>query len=109
MKVLNNIKFLCEATTTFNAWLKAIDDSVTYEDAKRYGNAAFGFIDCMTVYLNSMISTENNGFTAELGDVLEDWTASVYQHVGEKAIETKQDIDIVLKLLKRRDETLNRV
>lgn len=29
MKALNNIKFLCEATTTFNTWLKAIDDSET--------------------------------------------------------------------------------
>lgn len=104
MKALNNIKFLCEATTTFNSWLKAIDDSETYEGAKLPGNAAFGFIDCMTVYLNTMITMENNDFTGDLGEVLDGWTASVYQHMAEKAIETKQTSETVMKLLKSRDE-----
>lgn len=104
MKALNNVKFLCEATTTFNEWVEAIDKSETYEDARRPGCAALGFIDCMTVYLNTMIAMENNGFVAELDEVLEDWTASVYQHMADKAIETNQPHEVIMKLLKRRDE-----
>lgn len=59
MKALNNIKFLCDATTTFNAWLKAIDDADSYGDACNRGYSAMGFIDCMTVYMNNMLAVEN--------------------------------------------------
>ena len=34
MKALNNIKFVVEATATFNKWLDAIDSAGSYEEAK---------------------------------------------------------------------------
>lgn len=103
MKALNNIKFLTEATTQFNAYLNVIDESESYEHASTAGKYAFGFIDCMIVYLNSMLAAENNDFTEQLDCVLDDWRASVYQHIADKAIETNQNTDLILDLLKKRD------
>ena len=107
MKALNNIKFISEATTTLNDWLKAIEETETYEDAKNKGRIALGYIDCMMTYLNCMICKENNDFTGDLGELLDSMLASVYQKLANKAIETKQGDDIVMKLLKKRDEFLS--
>lgn len=104
MKVLNNIKFICEATRTLDSWLNAIGEAETYEKARQKATGCFGFIDCMTVYCNTMICMENNDFTGDLGDTLEAWTASVYQRMADKAIETKQPAETISKLLQMRDE-----
>ena len=103
MKALNNIKFICEATTTFNSWVDRIDSAADYEEARRVGSAAIGFTDCMTVYLNAMVSTENNDFTAELDEMIEAWQRTVYQHMASKAIETHQDHNTVIAMLRMRD------
>lgn len=103
MKALNNIKFICEATTTFNSWVDRIDSAVDYEEARRFGSAAIGFADCMIVYLNAMVSTENNDFTAELDEMIEAWQYTVYQHMASKAIETRQDSNTVIAMLRMRD------
>ena len=104
MKALNNIKFISEATTRFNCLLTAIENAETFEEAKKIGNKALGYIDCMIVYLNCMISKENNDFTQELDELIEDMMASIYQKVADKATETEQDHDTVHKLLIKRDE-----
>ena len=104
MKALNSIKFICDATTTFNSWVDRIDSAVDYEDARRFGSAAVGFADCMTVYLNAMVDKDNNDFTAELDDVLESWQAAIYQHMASKAVETHQDNNTVLAMIRMRDE-----
>ena len=103
MKALNNIKFICDATTTFNSWVDRIDSAIDYEEARRFGSAAIGFADCMTVYLNAMVRTENNDFTAELDEMIESWQAAVYQHMASKAIETNQDNNTILAMLRMRD------
>ena len=103
MKALNNIKFICDATTTFNSWINRIDTASGYEEARRVGSAAIGFVDCMTVYLNAMVDKDNNDFTAELCDVLESWQAAIYQHMASKAIETHQDNSTILAMLRMRD------
>lgn len=107
MKALNNMKFITEATTTFNGWLANISSAENYDHAKRNAATAVGFVDCMIVYLNTMIDRENNDFTADLGDVLDEWMAKIYQKVADKAIETNQPNEVILSLLKRRDEYLN--
>ena len=99
MKALNNIKFICDATTTFNSWVDRIDSAVDYEE----GSAAIGFADCMTVYLNAMVSTENNDFTAELDEMIEAWQYTVYQHMASKTIETNQDNNTIITMLRMRD------
>lgn len=104
MKALNNIQFVSDATTNFNQWINAITQAETYDKAVRKGEGALGFIDCMTTYLNCMICWDNNDFTGDLGDLLDNMTASVYQHVADKARETNQPNDVIMKLLEKRDE-----
>lgn len=103
MKALNNIKFICDATTTFNSWVNRIDTASDYDEARRFGSAAIGFVDCMTVYLNAMVDKDNNDFTAELDDMLESWQAAIYQHMASKAIETHQDSNTIISMLRMRD------
>lgn len=104
MKALNNIKFVVEATATFNKWLDAIDNASSYEDAKKPANAAFGFIDCMTTYLNCMIAFENNEFTGDLDEVLTGWETEVYQRMINKAAQTNQQQSIIQSLMKKRNQ-----
>ena len=80
---------------------EAIEEASTYEDAKNKGRIALGYIDCMITYLNCMITMENNDFTGELGELLDSMLASLYQKLANKAIETKQGVEIVLTLLKK--------
>ena len=63
-----------------------------------------GYIDCMFTFLNTMLCMENNDFTGEFNDVLDDWMAALYQTLADKAIETKQDSETIHKLLCMRDE-----
>lgn len=104
MKALNTIKFITESAVQFNVWLERIENADTYQKAVNEAHAAVGYIDCMTVYLNNMISEENNFFTGELGDTLDEWTANIYQKMVNKATETNQDHDTIWKLLCKRDE-----
>ena len=103
MKALNNIKFICDSTTTFNSWINRIDTASDYDEARRFGSAAIGFVDCMAVYLNTMVDKDNNDFTAELDDMLKSWQAAIYQHMASKAIETHRDNNTILAMLRMRD------
>lgn len=85
MKKLNTVKFIAEATRGFDSWVKSIDGAEDLEEARKRGNAAIGYIDCMTVFLNTMIDKENNDFTEELDEMLEEWTVKVYNHMADKA------------------------
>lgn len=107
MKSLNNMKFVTESLTGLNGWIEAIDAAKTFEKAKEKAAAALGYIDCMITYLNCMIDKENNEFTAELDEILDTWTARVYQHIGSKAITTNQAPDTVIALLKKRDSYMH--
>lgn len=104
MKALNTMKFVTNAIIELAKYRTAIREAETYESA---GNAAYqmsGYIDCMTTFLNTMICMENNDFTGDLNDVLEDWMATLYQTLADKAIETKQGGETIHKLLCMRDE-----
>ena len=103
MKALNNIRFICDAAKTFSSWVDRIESAADYEEARRAGSAAIGFADCMTVYLNAMIDKDNNDFTAELDETIESWQAAIYQHMANKAIETNQDNNTILAMLRMRD------
>lgn len=104
MKALNNIKFISEATAQFNRWLRGIDEAEDYGKARTCGAAALGYVDCMTVYLNNMVCLDNNGFTEDLGELLDSWAADVYQHLAWKAIDTKAGNDEIMQMLKKRDK-----
>lgn len=104
MKALNSIKFVVKAEAAFNKWLNAIDSASSYEEAKKSANAAFGFVDCMTTYLNCMIAAENNEFTANLDELLTEWEATIYQRMICKAMQTKQPYDVIQSLEEKREQ-----
>lgn len=104
MKALNTMKFVNNATVELTKYETRLTSADTYENAKNTARQMLGYIDCLITFMNTMICMENNDFTAEYNDVLDDWTARVYQLLADKAIETKQDHDTVMKLLQKRDE-----
>lgn len=104
MKALNTMMFVSNAVEELTEYKTKIAAAETYEDAKNTARWMMGYIDCLVTFLNTMICKENNDFTAELDDVLNDWMAKMYQAIADKAIETDQPHDVVLKLLQKRDE-----
>ena len=97
------MKFVTESLTGLSGWINAINAAKNFEKAKEKAAAALGYIDCMITYLNCMIDEENSEFTAELDEILDTWTARVYQHIANKAVITGQAPDTVMALLKKRD------
>lgn len=103
MKALNTMKFISNAVTELTVFKELIATAETYEKAKEKTSAMFGYIDCLTTFMNTMICTENNDFTAEFDEVIEDWQRTAYQALIEKATETNQDMNIVISLCRKRD------
>lgn len=104
MKPLNTFKFICNSAEAIANYKRSIRDAEDFDKAKKIGNMALGYFDCMVTFLNTMIDKANNEFTAEFDEVLNDWYHDIYQAVIDKAIETKQDHDCVWRLLEKRDQ-----
>ena len=104
MKALHTMRFVNNATVELTKYERRITSSETYEKAKDAARQMLGYIDCLITFNNTMICMENNDFTAEFCEVIDDWTSHVYQLLADKARETEQDHDVVMKLLQKRDE-----
>lgn len=104
MKALNTMKFVNNAAIELTHFKELIATAETYEKAKEKAAAMFGYLDCLTTFLNTMICKENNDFTAEFDEVIEEWQRTAYQAVIDKALETKQDSNVIVALLRKRDE-----
>lgn len=104
MKALHTMRFVNNATVELTKYETRLTSAETYENAKNTARQMLGYLDCLITFMNTMICTENNDFTAEYNDVIDDWTARVYQLLANKAIETEQDHDTIMKLLQKRDE-----
>lgn len=104
MKALNNIKFITESNNEIERFISEIKNSENYKNAKSIGNMALGHINCMITYLNCMIDKENNDFTEQLDEQIESWTESIYNEMAKKAITSKEDKEVVLKCIKKRNE-----
>lgn len=104
MKALHTMRFVSAAIEKLVEYKQAIADAETYEAAKPIAKQMLGYIDCLITFNNTMICMENNDFTGEFGEVIDDWYAGVYQAMINKAVETKQDHDLIWKLLCKRDE-----
>ena len=109
MKELNNIKYIAKAAVHIAQYEDYIATAESYEAAKLKASEAFGFVNCMTLYTNTMVATENNDFTGELSDVLDGWMANIYEALAEKAGSTDQPQEVILNLLKHRDYYLEEV
>lgn len=103
MKALNTMKFISNAVTELNVFKELIATTETYEKAKEKTSAMFGYIDCLTTFLNTMICEENNDFTAEFDEVIEEWQRTAYQALIDKAIETNQNMNVTVVLCRKRD------
>lgn len=104
MKSLNTMKFMSNAIENLTEYKTAIAAAETFKDAQKQALAMMGYIDCLTTFLNTMICVENNDFTGDFGELLDDWMHKLYQELAIKADETKQPSEVILKLLNKRDE-----
>jgi len=104
MKALNTMKFTTNMTRELAKYMTQIKAAETYDDAKATAYQMIGYINCGVTFMNTMICKENNDFTAEFDEVLTEWMAGVYQSLADKAIETKQNNEVIWKLLQKRDE-----
>ena len=105
MKALNTIQFISNASEDLTNWKNKIHEVETYEDARRLGNCMLGYLDCMCTLCNTMICKENNGLTGEISDMIDNWKAECYQAVADVAVKTGQSADIIVVLLKKRNES----
>lgn len=104
MKPLNTFKFICNAAEEIANYKNTIRNAEDFDHAKKTANAALGYLNCMITFLNTMIDFENNDFTGDFDEVLNEWYRDIYQAVIDKAVDTKQDHDYIWKLLEKRDQ-----
>ena len=78
MKGINVIKFVANASEELTKYSTAISEAPTYECARQIGNRMLGYIDCMITLSNGMICKENNGITAMLDEVEQEWLDKTY-------------------------------
>lgn len=106
MKAMNTMMYVSNLIEQLTEYRSKIANAKDYDEAKRNASRMLGFIDGAHTVTNTMICMENNDFTAEMDDVLASWEARVYEALGKKAIEFKQDRDLIMKAFSLRDEIL---
>ena len=99
MKSPKSLLFIHEATVKLIDYESAIETSDTYEKAKSIAHKALGFIDCLVIYNNLLICSENNGFTEEFDELLEELTARVYRSMADAAIRHDEPYEVIHKLI----------
>lgn len=104
MKALNPMKYITNATKDMVGYTTRIKDAATFEAAKEIANQMYGYINCMNTFFNTMICAENNDFTADSDEVVECWLYDMYQALADKATETKQDEELILRCFQKRNE-----
>lgn len=104
MKSMNTMMFVSSATEELVNYVSEIKSAETFVKAKAIANTMNGYLNCMATVLNTMVCTENNDITAELDELLNSWTARMYGALAAKADETKESSDVIVSLLKARDE-----
>lgn len=104
MKALNAMVFVSDAAeevAKIKDRIKAAEDFGAAEAAFRH---MAGYIDALNTFNNAMVCLENNDFTGDFGDVIDNWMRKAWQALIDKAAETGQSKDVIQKLLEKRDE-----
>lgn len=104
MKALNPLKFLTEIATEIEKYKTNIRNAENIERARQNALAMHGYVNCTITFLNTMLDTENNDFTENLSELIDEWQQDIFGLLADKAIELKQDPDWISRLLNRRDE-----
>lgn len=87
MKKINNMELMSNAAIEIANYKKWINEAKTEERAKAAGNAALGFINGMNITLNSMVCEENNDFTGDFGEWVDEQEKAIKQYVTQKCIQ----------------------
>lgn len=103
MKALNPIKFIANATTEIEKYKNKIRAAESIDDARKNAIAMHGYVNCTITFLNTMVDFENNDFTENLSELIDEWQQDIFGLLADKAIDLKQDPDWISRLLKRRD------
>ena len=103
MKALNNIQFVVNAAEEMASYKSKIRAAEDYDTAKHIAYQAIGYLNCMITYLNTMICFENNDFTGDLDETIDDWRKNIFQALIDMASKTEQPSEIIWKLCRKRD------
>ena len=86
MKTINNMDLISSASLEIAYYKKKINEATTTERVKAVGNAALGFINGMNVTVNAMVCMENNDFTGDFGEWLDEQEHAVRVFVKQRCI-----------------------
>ncbi len=103
MKELNIIRYIAEMSTQINGIIKATSECDDIEKARRLANRAAGYVNSLTIMSNTMICFENNGLTAQMGELEDEFMAKIYQALCDVSVTLKDD-ELFLKYAEKRDE-----
>lgn len=87
MRKINNMDLVASAAVEIANYKKWINEAETEERAKAAGNAALGFLNGMNITINAMICTENNDFTGDFGEWVDEQERAIKQFVKQKCID----------------------
>lgn len=103
MKQLNIIRYIAEMSTQINKIIKATSECEDIEKARRLAHRAAGYVESLSIMSNTMICFENNGLTAQMGELEDEFMAKIFQALCDVAVRIKDD-DLFIKYAERRDE-----
>lgn len=70
MRDINNMDLIQDASIAFNNLIKRMKNEEDLNQVKKLGNYGLGMIEGLSLTLDAMICTENNGFTGDFDDWL---------------------------------------
>lgn len=106
MKNLNIMLYIANMTTEINKGVEAIATSENIDEARRFANRVKGLIDSILVMTNTLICTENNEITAQLGELTDNFMVNMLQAMCDVATNTGDD-ESFFKYAKERDTYFN--
>lgn len=106
MADLNIMKYIAEMSTVINVIIKGISECDDMEKARRLANRAAGYVDSLSIMINTMICTENNWFTAQMSELEDEFMSKIYQALCDVAI-TIDDDDLFCKYAEKRDQYID--
>lgn len=86
MRKINNMDLVVSAAVEIANYKKWINEAETEERAKA-AKRSVRIFNGMTVTINAMICTENNDFTGDFGEWLDEQEKAIKQCVKQKCIE----------------------
>ena len=87
MKEINTMELIVSAGQEVGKYKELINNAETEEKVKAVGNAALGFLNGMNVVINSMISFENNEFTGDFGEWVDEQEKTIRTYVRQRCVE----------------------